>query len=209
MTSFRRVQILSAIAVCVTLILCGYLGSLKHADKESCSVYEAFFDDLKADDYYESSHIFNSTTIYFGESTLSSKHTVWTFRKQTDETEMVTNGLGMNYERNVTEEFEYDISEFFLGFISPEVKVIKGCFKGVADQPKFSNLSFEELTSKKGTEIIHKWIFSQPMFSVDGRTALLYNEVVCGGLCGGGSFALFEKKDGSWVLVGQHIIWVS
>ena len=46
-------------------------------------------------------------------------------------------------------------------------------------------------------------------FSGDGTQALFYMSNRCGGLCGGGSYVLMEKRSGRW-LIGKEIeMWVS
>jgi hypothetical protein len=46
-------------------------------------------------------------------------------------------------------------------------------------------------------------------FSVDGTQALFYISNVCGGLCGGGSYVVMEKRDGRWMISKEIEKWIS
>jgi len=51
--------------------------------------------------------------------------------------------------------------------------------------------------------------FSRVGFSADGAQALFYVSNSCGGLCGGGSFVVMEKRGGRWVIEKEIEMWVS
>jgi hypothetical protein len=46
-------------------------------------------------------------------------------------------------------------------------------------------------------------------FSADGTQALFYFSNRCGGLCGGGSYVVMEKRDSHWVIGKEIEMWVS
>jgi hypothetical protein len=46
-------------------------------------------------------------------------------------------------------------------------------------------------------------------FNADGTQALFYISNRCGGLCGGGSYVVMEKRDGHWVIEKEIEMWVS
>jgi hypothetical protein len=50
---------------------------------------------------------------------------------------------------------------------------------------------------------------SVPLISADGRYAILYSTVECGGLCGGSAFHLYEKINDDWKLIGRNVLSVS
>jgi hypothetical protein len=46
-------------------------------------------------------------------------------------------------------------------------------------------------------------------FSADGTQALFYVSNHCGGLCGGGSYVVMEKRDGRWMIGTEIEMWIS
>lgn len=46
-------------------------------------------------------------------------------------------------------------------------------------------------------------------FSTDGTHALLYASNHCGGLCGGGSYVVMEKRGSHWVIGKEIEMWIS
>ena len=51
--------------------------------------------------------------------------------------------------------------------------------------------------------------FSQVGFSKDRTQAMFYYSNVCGGLCGGGSYVVMNKHNGSWIIEKEIDMWVS
>jgi hypothetical protein len=51
--------------------------------------------------------------------------------------------------------------------------------------------------------------FSRVGYSSDGKTALVYYDVSCGGLCGAGYYVFLVKTGNSWNVVQSSMIWVS
>ena len=51
--------------------------------------------------------------------------------------------------------------------------------------------------------------FSRVGFSADGTQALFYSSNVCGGLCGGGSYVVMQKRNGRWAIGREIEKWVS
>jgi len=46
-------------------------------------------------------------------------------------------------------------------------------------------------------------------FNADGTQALFYESYRCGGLCGTGHYLVMEKKNGSWMIGADIVVWVS
>ena len=51
--------------------------------------------------------------------------------------------------------------------------------------------------------------WSRVGFNSDGTQALFYESYRCGGLCGTGRYVLMEKKNGSWMIRTDIVVWVS
>jgi len=51
--------------------------------------------------------------------------------------------------------------------------------------------------------------WSRVGFNADGTQALFYESYRCGGLCGTGRYMVMEKKNGSWVIRTDVVVWVS
>jgi len=51
--------------------------------------------------------------------------------------------------------------------------------------------------------------WSRVGFNADGTQALFYESYRCGGLCGTGRYMVMEKKNGSWVIGTDIVVWVS
>lgn len=51
--------------------------------------------------------------------------------------------------------------------------------------------------------------WSRVGFNWDGTQALFYESYRCGGLCGTGRYMVIEKKNGSWVIGTEIVVWVS
>jgi hypothetical protein len=68
----------------------------------------------------------------------------------------------------------------------------------------------EDLTQKifKGTAKGEIWKFSSPIVAPDGKAAVMV-EFYCGGLCGGGSIFILEKKSGAWKVIDTIDLWMS
>lgn len=57
-----------------------------------------------------------------------------------------------------------------------------------------------KLNSNNQTDKI-VYVFSLPLFSVDKSKVLIFEGFFCGILCGGTSYNIYEKKNGSWSLI--------
>lgn len=51
--------------------------------------------------------------------------------------------------------------------------------------------------------------WSRVGFNADGTQALFYEGYRCGGLCGTGRYVVMEKKNGSWSIGTDIVVWVS
>ena len=51
--------------------------------------------------------------------------------------------------------------------------------------------------------------WSRVGFNLDGTQALFYESFRCGGLCGTGRYLVMEKKNGSWMIGTDIVVWVS
>ena len=51
--------------------------------------------------------------------------------------------------------------------------------------------------------------WSRVGFNSDGTQALFYESYRCGGLCGSGRYMVMEKKNGSWMIGIDIVVWVS
>jgi hypothetical protein len=58
-----------------------------------------------------------------------------------------------------------------------------------------------------GASGITTW--SRVGFNSDGKQALFYESYRCGGLCGTGRYMVMEKKNGTWVIGTEIVVWVS
>jgi hypothetical protein len=51
--------------------------------------------------------------------------------------------------------------------------------------------------------------WSRVGFNSDGTQALFYESYRCGGLCGSGRYMVMDKKNGSWMIGTDIVVWVS
>ncbi|HZZ76419.1 MAG TPA: hypothetical protein VFE04_10850 [Puia sp.] len=87
--------------------------------------------------------------------------------------------------------------------ISPRIKVISS---------DTVNLIFDDHLS--GWDHFHKNFgrsinrFSLPVFFGD-KYCLFYSDTTCGSLCGEGSWKLYSKEEGTWVIIREYCNWIS
>ena len=62
---------------------------------------------------------------------------------------------------------------------------------------------------KKYSDANGYYSLSRVGFSEDGRQALLYTYLYCGGLCASGDFYLLSSKSGEWMIQNKFTVWVS
>lgn len=51
--------------------------------------------------------------------------------------------------------------------------------------------------------------FTAPVFSADGKRALVYVSHSCGGLCGTGWLVLLSRDAGGWQIADRRMLWIS
>ena len=51
--------------------------------------------------------------------------------------------------------------------------------------------------------------FSRAVLSANGTTALIYSDIRCGDLCGTGYVFLLRRQGDGWVVVEDHLLWIS
>ena len=107
--------------------------------------------------------------------------------------------------------FEENTAGYFDQLRSKPAIELADCF--LADTPRFVDLDeVDEVMDRLETpnsDVLSVWTLSPVAISPDGQRALMLGGMVCGGLCGGGAFYLFEKSGEDWTLVGHDNLWVS
>jgi hypothetical protein len=54
-----------------------------------------------------------------------------------------------------------------------------------------------------------RYLFSRPAISKDGRSAILYVRELCGPLCGGGFYLIFQRSGMTWTVDQVLLAWIS
>jgi hypothetical protein len=92
----------------------------------------------------------------------------------------------------------------------PDIR-ISNCFaeRGTRIFEGTTSNEFHEFVVNAPDDFLALWMFSRVAFSQDGRHALMVGGFVCGPLCGGGAYYLFERTGAEWTLVGSKRLWVS
>jgi hypothetical protein len=67
---------------------------------------------------------------------------------------------------------------------------------------------YQQENLKKGLDKDDIWSFTEPLRLSDGK-AVVYAEMYCGPLCGGGTFYVLEKQNGTWEIIAKITMWVS
>lgn len=185
------------------------------ASLQSCAVYSAFYDSLG-----------NSKATFLAPHAVGfpkkpsrdapSRTAPTRFEGETGEIEKVVLFQGAEpVERKVKRAFRAQVSDYFEPLWSHAPANIKPCFKSKKPRPDFHKgrykplLMREKLLRRDANGMVTVWRLSPVGFSDDENRALLYAEYYCGGACGGGSYFLFEQKDGAWVRIGEHRAWFS
>jgi len=109
-------------------------------------------------------------------------------------------------------EFLYENTATYFSQLQNEPAIdVAGCFPDGA--PRFVQQSDVDAVMDRletpNSDVLSVWTLSPIAIAPDGRHALMLGGMVCGGLCGGGAFYLFEKTGQSWMLVGHDNLWVS
>jgi len=119
------------------------------------------------------------------------------------------------YRQAIREEFEEDTTEYFSPVTEGDAENISHCFDSLNDKPGAFAGSFQVLRAREtglGRDdrgFVTLWSVSPVGFSDDDRSAIMYAENNCGGLCGWGGFVLFKRVDGEWVVAGESWRWIS
>ena len=218
MSFTRKVVILSTLSVLVvffTVILISISNKPKKADVDSCAIYRIIYEtDILS--WVKDGHkisikpftIPDNDVLVYGSSPPNM------FIRDTGQTKIVTS-FGEPVERMVTEEFEFDSSEFFTGKFSTKTLNIQDCYSDVDTSPRLEDLDYktimkyEKSYAEEDAVFTSLWKFSAPVFSEDARFAIVYVEYFCGGLCGEGYYMLVKKNEKGWSLMGIHSIWIS
>ena len=78
-----------------------------------------------------------------------------------------------------------------------------------AEMDNMTHSDYEKRFPYSATRGVERFAFSQAGFNFAKTEAIIYGEVWCGGLCGGGEYLLLRKVDGHWKVVARHDTWVS
>jgi len=186
----------------------------RHAPIEACAIYQAYYDTFETKD----EQFFWPIAGGFGllNDTNSGQSAPATFRRETGEYESV-NYSGGNFDRAIFETFEFDASALFANLYVEKTERIRRCFSGDPEKPRFSTLSLSALELREEGNL-RPWLTPNSLttnyvsiisFSEDNSYAFFYAESHCGGLCGGGSYYLFQKINGRWKQIGVSMVWVS
>lgn len=102
------------------------------------------------------------------------------------------------------EVIKVDTSRFFRPLTVLGTRDLGPCFEG-------RNVLWTRDLDSQPSDIEHKrrWELSRVGISGDGKYALLFTRYWCGNLCGYGRYYLLENKDEEWVVLGNHLIWVT
>ncbi len=113
----------------------------------------------------------------------------------------------------VRQPFDMDTSRFFQPVKDNNSMSIKPCFETATTRAKFHDGSFQHLSLREKLFAFgaHRDVVVRNVspvgFAADGRHALLYGEYLCNVPCAGGTFYLFEKRDGTWTVIGESPNW--
>lgn len=142
-------------------------------------------------------------------STLVTDRTVklWPLPPNTNIGEMIPVKMASRVTKQMMEEFQSKADEPIrdqipadkvLKFITPEERA--DLFKRM-DRPFNIKKDYPDAGGIVG--------LSHVVFTEDRKTALVYVDFWCGGLCGEGSLYLYEKSDEGWKRVSDTSLWVS
>ncbi|MGI9424246.1 MAG: hypothetical protein ACR2PA_13725 [Hyphomicrobiaceae bacterium] len=215
------IRILTLLAL-VGLMVIGAFGSgfwsdrsqqIKHADSASCAVYRSFYSREQS----KAGLFIRTATRPYSPSHLISAY--MRFERGTNADKRVETAPNRKPAREqLKERFEHDTIGFIEPLFSSGAVSVERCFDKGEHQPKFYDGSFKWLSIReallgildrdnRGSVAILS--ISPVGFSADGRHALLYADYYCEGFCGAGGFFLFEKRVGSWTVIGDNWVWVS
>jgi hypothetical protein len=217
----RTAHTVTALGVLILLIVFSVILNLispkEHpfADIDSCQLYVAVYDfRVEQRDGFLVRDIFKPITIQANK--YNNGRPPKKFERYTGEVKTIESIVdGQTYDKKITEDFELDTSAFFTKDFSNLKVNISECFEGLETKPEIGEASSEEIVNQDFSDkinnrpLISQWGVTTPAFSRDRKTAIIYAEFYCGGLCGSGDFYLFEKRNEHWEIAGWQTLWVS
>jgi hypothetical protein len=195
----RGVGLASVALILIALSACDGGLSANTVDQESCAVYRSFYDQLPA----REQHAFLAN---------SSPEILSVHRVDTTAPTQFDRGAGLlmpNPNDAPTVSIVADTSGYFDQLHTKPASGLSACFP--EQNPRLYDDVSDDLMSAlehSTGDIIGVWRLSPVAISSDGRRALIVGGFLCGGLCGGGAFYLFEKVDSEWTLIGHRNLWV-
>lgn len=185
------------------------------ATSQSCAVYVAFFENFdgeKATFLNPHSNRFSQIVAPGAPPRIAPAQ----FMGDTGKVEKITLYRGAEpIERKIKKRFAAHVSDYIEPLWSGKTANIKPCFQSSDSRPRFYKgrfkvlLTREKLLGRDKMGIVTVWRVSPIGISKDGARALIYADYYCGGVCGGGSYFLFEYQSGAWVRIGEHRVWIS
>lgn len=220
MRVIRKGTVFSTLSVIIVLVAAALIGAAnkpKKADADSCAIYRAVFETDVLRWGNDSNH-FSIKPLSLKDSEVHDYGAAppKTFSRDTGKTKQVMSDFtGELEDRIITEEFDFDSSEFFSGIFPSEVRDLRDCYSAIENSPRVEDvdykiiLEYEKEIYKEDAQLFTLWSFTTPVFSDDAQHAIIFIENYCGGSCGQGYYMLLEKSESQWKPMGIYSIWIS
>ncbi len=186
---------------------------IPYADPSTCAVYRDFYNQLhdkKAVFIYGTSQRIPAEWVERAALPPSS------FRKplaEIDELDVAALLDLLNQPAATPEELQLDTASFFAPVVEGKQNRIDRCSIGNNLAFPIYNGSFESLHARERWKnrdnegFVSMWSVSPVGFSDDGKFAVIYAELNCGGWCGWGGIILLEYKGNVWMVTGEKWLW--
>jgi hypothetical protein len=102
--------------------------------------------------------------------------------------------------------FSFLLTNFFPTKIKANLHLPNGAEVIVWEEKELKRGEFDQLFPRNGGRYL---TISQAGFNLNRTAAILFVNLHCGGLCGGGNYYLLRKIDGVWHVAETHEVWVS
>lgn len=199
-----RTRIAQALLMAAGLMACSVSEHAPPVASVACSVYDAFYE-----------HIEESDGVFFRSMSLPlppiaggqfDSDAEWATQFQHLE------GRRESVLQSLRDDFSVDATTFFDDLGSPPTTVA-ACFGDGSPPIHDGTLRQAQVRQTLRSFGRHPGVtlvtVSPVAISADGRHAIIYATIECGGLCGGGTFYVFERQGDAWAEIGTLGIWVS